>query len=70
LSSSADTSLNSIGSASLAEYRSDTYVIINAEGKRKGSLETGSLLPPGIIHGYVSIGGTSCRAYGVLSCLY
>jgi hypothetical protein len=51
---SADTSLNSVGSASLSfgsdtDYLSDTYVIINAKVKRDGSLETGSLLPPGII---------------------
>jgi hypothetical protein len=54
LTPSADTSLNSVSSASLSfgsdsDYLWDTYVIINAKVKRKGSLETGSLLPQGII---------------------
>jgi hypothetical protein len=54
LTPSAYTSLNRVGSVSLSfgsdtDYLSDTYVIINAEVKRNGSLETGSLLLPGII---------------------
>jgi hypothetical protein len=54
LTQSADTSLNSVGSASLSfgsdtDYLSDTYVIIDAEVKTNGLLETGSLLPPEII---------------------
>jgi hypothetical protein len=51
LTPSANTSLNSASFSfgSDTDYLSDTYVIIDAEVKRNGSLETGSLLPPGII---------------------
>jgi hypothetical protein len=54
LNSSAYTSLNTVGSAFLSfasdmEYPSETYVIIEAEVKRNGSLAIGSLLPTGII---------------------
>jgi hypothetical protein len=54
LNSSADTSLNTVGSASLSfssdtEYLSETYVIIDAKVKWNGSLAIGSLLPQEII---------------------